>query len=48
MNLMYKTFVVKPREIPQFTYVAFTFFIYMFVVLSQHNFPNVITFTYQI
>lgn len=32
LPLMYKTFVVKPREKPQFTYVEFTFF-YMNVVL---------------
>jgi hypothetical protein len=50
MNLMYKTFVVKPREKPQFTYVEFTFFFYMNVccTLSQPNFPDVSTFTYQI
>lgn len=33
INLMSKTFVVKPREKPQFIYVEFTFFIWMFIVL---------------
>lgn len=50
INIMYKTFCCQTKgKKPQFTYVEFTFF-YMNVccTVSEHNFPNVITFTYHI
>lgn len=49
IDLMYKTFVVKPRE-KTTVHLCGVYFFYMNVccTVSENNFPNVITFTYQI